>query len=322
MRRGDYHKILIDEIKRRLPEDSKIADVLMDALDLSRESAYRRLRNEVLFTFEEIAVLAADFGISLDNLVGVEIQKSKPFQLKLPEFVTPKAEDLWMFNDFIAFLRKIAESSKAELGMITNVIPQDIFSGFENFAKFNIFKWQYYYHNDNIIPYHELIIPQGVKGPMKDQFMESKKMNKTFYVFDKYMFKRAIDDLIYFNSMHLISDEDVLIIKEELMDILDYIESLTIDGKFSETGNQVSVYIAGVDITNSYTYVKTEDICYSLIKTFMLTSVTSLENKTFNKVLDWIHATMRTSTLITHTNEMARIMYFKKQREIIEGLIL
>jgi len=26
--------------------------------------------------------------------------------------------------------------------------------------------------------------------------------------------------------------------------------------------------------------------------------------------------------LITHTNEMARIMYFKKQREIIEGLIL
>lgn len=320
MGRGDYDRKLIEDIKRRLPTSTKIVDVLIESLELSKESAYRRLRGEVPFTFEEIAILAKNYGISLDSLLGIGIQKSKPFQLKLPEFINPKAEDYFLFNDYISFLKKVADWPDTELGLASNVIPQNIFCGFEYLMKFNVFKWQYYYHNNNIIPYSDLNIDKEVVGLMKEHFIEFKNMKKIYYVFDNSIFRKTVEELKYFHSIHLISDEDIQVIKEDLYKVLDYIETLTIEGRFRETNNNVLVYISDIDIVDSFTYVKTNEICYSLIDAFLLTSITSYEDKTFEKVRGWIHAIMRTATLITHTNEMVRITYFRNQRAIVEEL--
>jgi len=313
----DYHKVLLEQIKRILPENYKIADMLMDTLSISRESAYRRIRNEVPFTFEEIAVLAKDYGISLDNLAGIEAEKSKPFQLKLPEFISPKNEDVFLYEDFIGFLDRISVMPDTELGIVTNEIPQYIFCGFENLTKFNIFKWQYYYHNNNIIPYHELVVPEVVKRSMHNQFEKLKCIKKSYYVFDKYIFKKVIKELEYFNCINLIKDEDVNAVKKDLNAILEYIELLTITGRFKETNNEVLIYISDMDITNSYSYIKNKEMNYSLIKTFILTSVTSFESKTFRKIWDWIQATLRTATQITCANEISRIQFLNYQRQCI-----
>ena len=311
---------LIEEIKRRLPDDSKLTDVLTKTLGISKEAAYRRLRNEVPFTFEETAILAKDFGISLDNMVGVEVQKSKPFQLKLPEFVYPKNEDIFMFDDFIGFLKKLVTLPNTESGTITNAIPQDIFSGFFYLMKFNLFKWQYYYHNNDVIHFHDLVVCDKVKDSMNIQFQQSKHIKNSYFIFDNHIYERIVNDLKFFKNIQLIKDEDISKIKDDLLNSLDYLESLTFSGRFPETNNRISIYITNVDITTSYSYIKSDETNYSLIKTFLLTSATSLDTKISLKIQDWIKASIRTSTLISQVNEIERIIFFRTQREMVNSI--
>lgn len=313
--------VLFEEIKKRIPRNSELAATLQKILNLSKEATYRRLRNEVPFSFQEVSIIAKDLGISLDNIIGIDTQKSRPLQMKLPEFVNPSSNDYYMLDDYISFLKTLANSSDTIVGMMTNVIPQDLFSGFEYLVKYNIFKWQYHYYNSNdIIPFHDLIIPNKVVTTFKSQFAESKKFKKTYCVLDKNIFRFLVNDLHYFHKIRLIRDDDIANIKKDLLSLLDYLESITINGKYKETGQSVLLYVSELDITSFYTYIKSGDIKFSLIKTFLLTSATSLDEKTFNHMIDWIHASMKASTLITGTNYTQRISYFYNQRAIVNEL--
>jgi hypothetical protein len=118
----------------------------------------------------------------------------------------------------------------------------------------------------------------------------------------------------------LLETEDVLKIKDDLFQLLDFLENIAITGRFKETGNEVNIYISDVDITSNYCYMEADDLRFSLIKTFILTSVTSLDEKTFEKMKDWIHSFIKISSLITVAGEKQRIMYFDTQRKIVNEL--
>jgi hypothetical protein len=75
-----------------------------------------------------------------------------------------------------------------------------------------------------------------------------------------------------------------------------------------------------VNIETNYSYLLTQKYNLSLIWTFILTSVASLDEEAFYKMKSWFQSLIRTSTLITITGEKQRIVFFEKQREIINEL--
>ena len=64
---------LIDAMKIYLPKGNNLANTLMDILYLGKEATYRRLRGEVPFTFAEVATISQHMGISLDKIVGADL---------------------------------------------------------------------------------------------------------------------------------------------------------------------------------------------------------------------------------------------------------
>lgn len=59
---------LIAAMKERIPRGINLANYLTDALCMcmGKEAVYRRLRGEVAFTFDEIAMISCKLGISID----------------------------------------------------------------------------------------------------------------------------------------------------------------------------------------------------------------------------------------------------------------
>ena len=49
---------LIAAMKERIPRGINLANYLTDALCMGKEAVYRRLRGEVAFTFDEIAMIS------------------------------------------------------------------------------------------------------------------------------------------------------------------------------------------------------------------------------------------------------------------------
>ena len=61
-------KELINEMKERIPPGQNLANYLTDTLYMGKEAVYRRLRGEVAFTFDEIAVISHNLGIPSTRL--------------------------------------------------------------------------------------------------------------------------------------------------------------------------------------------------------------------------------------------------------------
>lgn len=57
-------------IKDHLPGHISLVDELADTLEVSNDSAYRRIRGETSLTFDEIAILSIKYGVSIDNLTA------------------------------------------------------------------------------------------------------------------------------------------------------------------------------------------------------------------------------------------------------------
>jgi hypothetical protein len=314
------YEALLAQIRNRIPQNAKLVNTLVDILFIEKEAVYRRLRGEVPFTFHEIVTITKYMGISLDAIIGIESQASRLLQLKLPNYLNPKKNDLTMMESFISMLERMTAYEDTEMAVLSNIIPQDIFPGFDVLTKYVVFKWQYHYNGNQPLPFREVVLPESVVDAFKAQYICSKRIKKSSYVFDNQLCRYVVDDVNYFRSIRMISEEEVEIIKEDIFRLLDYLEHIATFGTFEETGNKVSIYVTDVDITNSYSYIRGGNANLCMIKTFFLTSATSTDEVIYEKTRNWITATLKLSTLITVANERQRVLYFEKQREIVRSL--
>jgi hypothetical protein len=63
-------ELFIQQIKDKLPPGQPLVDELAEMLNVSNDSAYRRIRGETQLAFDEIQTLAQKYGLSVDALFG------------------------------------------------------------------------------------------------------------------------------------------------------------------------------------------------------------------------------------------------------------
>ena len=317
---NQLHQALLAEMQRRFTKSSEMVNALSDILLIEKGAVYRRLRQEVPFTFDEISLIAKSLMISLDNMICIEGPKSIPFQMHLPDFIFPEDSDYHILHTYLDFLRSINRSENSEVAIASNALPYDLAFKFPDLIQLYLFKWNFHYNSDNVIPFHDIAIYPEMKSIMTEYTMEMKKFCKVSYIFDNRLFRLFVDDIHYFNKIRLIEKEDIQKLKEIFFLMLDYLEKLAVTGHFEETGNPVNLYISDIDITTSYTYLESENIHFSMVKTFILSSINSTNENTFERMKKWIHSLIKISALITLTNEKQRVLYFENQRKIVNEL--
>ena len=57
-------------MKERIPQGQNLANYLTDTLYMGKEAVYRPASRKVAFTFDEIAVISHNLGISIDQIIG------------------------------------------------------------------------------------------------------------------------------------------------------------------------------------------------------------------------------------------------------------
>ena len=67
---NDIQLQLFDTIRDQLPEHVSLVDEVADILQISNDSAYRRIRGEKPISLQEVKLLAGQFKISVDELTG------------------------------------------------------------------------------------------------------------------------------------------------------------------------------------------------------------------------------------------------------------
>jgi transcriptional regulator with XRE-family HTH domain len=77
---NDIQSVFFERIRKVLPATVSLADELAEVLNISRDSAYRRMRGETVLSLDEVKKLALRFRISVDSILSPESDEIALFQ--------------------------------------------------------------------------------------------------------------------------------------------------------------------------------------------------------------------------------------------------
>jgi hypothetical protein len=307
----------MESLRRKVSSKTMMVKMLTDILMIEKDAVYRRMRGEVNFTFSEIATIANQLGISLDAIVGTASPTYRPSHLKINTHGNPTDADYRSLSDFNERIKSISDQPTAEIAEICNILPQLFYADLDMITRFSLFIWELTI-NEEGKHFQEITVPERTRKLYQELFHNMRCITSKF-VLDSLVFQYMVNEIKYNLSIHRMEPEDVLLIKEELHQLLDYTEKICINGKFEE-GGTAYMFISDVSIYNNYMYVECEDYHFSMVKVFILDSIISYDRKFFEQTKTCINAVKHVSTLISVSGGKSRTLFFDKQRKIVDSL--
>lgn len=308
----------VSMVEDSIPQNTKLSAVLADILQIEKEAVYRRLRMEVPFTFCEIATVAQALGLSVDNMIGAIPTKSRPLMMTLIEYIDPDEIDYIMVENYANLARQIKNMTDSETGVSCSSLPNSLYIKYENINKFYFFKWQYLYANaGQVKPFSDVKVTERMRKMQKQLYDSLRGIKHTNYIWDRLVFYSIVEDIKHFASIYLITPEEVAELKSELNSLLMEMEVMAANGCHPDTGTSINFYLSNIYFETDYTYFQASNLKLCMLKAFSLNAAATQDEKTFEKVINWMRSLKRVSTLISESGEKQRVMFFEKQKEII-----
>ena len=201
---------LINEMKERIAPKETLANFLTNTLCMGKEAVYRRLRGEVAFTFDEVAVISHKLGISIDQIIGNHLSNRATFDLNLQHSPDPIESYYEILERYLRIFNYIRNDDSTTIYTAANIIPFTLYSAYESLSKFRLCRWVY--QNGKIKTPHslaEMQVPEKVISAHKKLSETVKHCKKTCFIWDSNIFYSFIKEIKYFAGLNLISEEDV-----------------------------------------------------------------------------------------------------------------
>jgi len=125
-------------IRQRIAPNLSMPDEIAELLQISNDSAYRRIRGEKLLTFEELIVLCKKYRLSLDRIVSLQSDNV----LFNTTQVAPGHFDLGTYLDtLVTYMQPIAQAGEKLISYEAKDIPLFYYFYFPKLAAFKYFFW-------------------------------------------------------------------------------------------------------------------------------------------------------------------------------------
>ena len=311
----------IDAVKNSIPRNKKVSAVLTDILKIEKEAVYRRLRMEVPFTFTEIANVAQHLDISMDDLIDNNVSKNRPLYLRFIDYTDPMELGEVILENLLNLVKQLKAASDSEISFSCSTLPPLLYLNYEQITRFYLFKWTYMYgHATTVKRFEDLELPARLNQIRQEIVSESHSIRTTNYIADSMLFHSLLHDIQYFLSIQLLSEQDVQSLKQEIGQFIDDTENLAAQGHYPDTRQVVNFYVSNLNFETNYICAETPDMHISMMKAFILNVISSQDDLTFQRIKNWLQSLKRVSTLISQSGEQQRILYFSKQRELLQAL--
>ena len=314
------NKRLISAIEECIPEGQSTASFLADILSTGKEAVYRRLRGDVLFSFDEVAKISRTLNLSLDNIVGANHTDKALVELSIMKSPNMIENFKQMMLNTTRHIERISTYPNSESRVAFNILPWSFYLNYDNLARFSIYKWMYQRNvNSDTLHFSDFSLPSGIKECNQKYVFAFREIKNSCVILDWSVFIAFIKDIDYFVKLGLIARPDLLLIQEELLSLLNEIEGFTVSGRYAN-GNTISIYLSNIEFETPYVHLKSDSYECCHIRIFSINGINSENSEICQEQKRWIETLKRYSTLITQSGEIQRAEYFKTQREHIKKM--
>ena len=322
---NEIQQQLFQIIKNKMPAEASVPDAVAKLLNISSDSAYRRMRNEKQLSFEEVYFLASHFKISLDQLMNISTsgilfqgnyvnEKTYGFE----QYLGGMLHTMAYFN---SFKNKEIYYSCKDMPLFNHFLVREVaafkwFFWLKTYLQFPGFgkrKFKFSDYPDDLFK-----LDQQVLG-MYNQLASREIWN----IESMSIFFRQIE--FYRDGDVFESDEDVLKLYEALEKAWDHLEKqaalgykFKIDDPEQKPLGEYKMYFNEVLLGDNSILVITDNLKMALMThttfNFMMTRDVAFTENMYSHM----QTQMKRSTLISEVSEKERSRFFRIIRERIQ----
>lgn len=311
------------KIKGLIPPSSSLVNEIADALEITTDSAYRRIRGEKYLSIDEIFVLSTRFNISIDEIFGQEAHGDY-FLSKIVE-----AKDIG-FEHYLKNLHdsllQIQSLKNPEILYFAKDIPLFHHFHFPSLAAFKIFFW-----SKTVMQLPEF---RGLKFSfdcIDDATLEMGKKVLGLYsripsseIWNAETITSATQQVEYYISSGIIEDKELALkIYNDLDALIDHINREADEGCKRLLGME-PFYPGNYKLYNNEVILGDNSICVTsdqMKMTFLTVNVLNLmvstEKGFCDKIESYLRTMMKKSSLISRDSEKERTRFFNQLHQKI-----
>lgn len=311
----------LEETKRPL----SLVNELITALDVSKDSAYRRIRGQTLLTFNEIAKISIHFQMSLDTYLKLS-PKNVVFQSRTIGEDLTFGDYLQSISDNLSMTRQF---KKPVIYILAKDIPVFYHFRYPAMSSFKIFFWlktiikdpQYQYRQYDRTSVSESLLKLAEE--IADKFVNIPSIE----IWTEETINITIRQISYYFESHVLLQQDALDLIEELLVMLASVErqaengSKTLDSvEDLEPSDSFQLFYNEVEIGDNTFFFSMDDKSI-VFKTYnMLNLLATTDTKFCDQTQRHIHRIMEKSVAITHSAEKERARVFNLMRQKVLAL--
>jgi len=305
------------KVLSNIPPRVKPIDYLMEALTISRESVYRRIRGDISFTFEEIAKLSVDLGFSIDELIIQDMNSRVFFDLHTNGEQNPSEIFGIMMQQYLQCAFDAKYGKDIETIKILNYLPLEFTIVFDHLYQFSYYRWMHQHQEASLkYFYSDAVLPEKLIRLQHRATENLKKIRNNMVILDPFVFLNPIREIQYYYKRKLINDEELSLIKNNLLGLVDLMENIAQTGGW---GSEVryDFYLLALNVESSSVFSKCEDQFQSLFFINSMEPIIVTHPNVCTTHKKWLDSMRKYATLITQSNEILQVRYFNMQRSHI-----
>ena len=313
-------------LKNKLPPDISMVDDIAKVLDISTDSAYRRIRGEKPLSFEEVYKLCLHYRISLDSLLNLQSDAflftgkfAQADSFRFDEYLVNIVQQVKYMNGF----------KERKMYYLCKDIPIIHHFHFREIAAF-----KYYFWMKNILHLPDFAHKKFSMSMYPDEFYELGKQALQYYnqvdsveLWNIESVNSTLRQIEYYHDSNIFaSEKEIFLIYDALDRLINHLEQqATIGYKFNANDTEKTrlsgyeMYFNEIVIMENSILVQLDGSKAAFLVHNVLNFMLTRDVRFCDNMYGYIQNLVRKSTLISTVSERERARFFKYLRQKIAG---
>ncbi|MEM7514406.1 MAG: hypothetical protein AAF388_25995 [Bacteroidota bacterium] len=319
-------RILFDKVKTLLPPHLSLVDEVSFSLDISTDSAYRRIRGEKILDLREIKNLCQKYRISMDTLFQVADNQLMFSHVKVDE----EQFNVKAYLDLLLERARVFHTQQeSEMIVIANDITIFQLLQFPELAAFKLFFWQKSslgFERFKDVQFSLEEIDEAILNLSKQIVREYNKIN-TIEILGIDAIESFLRQIQYYLELgYFKRDNDALVILDKIEELASHFRKEAEVGYKYNFGSMnpsgmrgnFTMYYNELFVIDGIVMVDIGGQKHTYIGTGPLNFIWTTDEEFYESKIQWAGKLMRSSILVSDFSEKERNIYFKKIEKRIQ----
>lgn len=316
---GSIQTSFLEQIKGRLSPNLSLADELAEVLNLSRDSAYRRIRGETVLSLDEVKVLCNHYGVSIDAILAPN-SEIVSFRHQVVSY------DGFTFEQWLKYVLD-------NLNMISTFPEKELIYSAKDFLIFYFFKlpdlsaFKMFFWMKTVVrnpeyaneKFNSALVPRELLALGERIYEKYKDLPSTEIWSDEAISATVRQIEFYWECNLFANEQQAHLLCDQFLELLDQIRQQAANGKRSDRGT-FRLYRNEILIADNTVLFKMGDKRVAFLNHNTLDFLSTSQASFCSQAEAYLQNLINKSTLVSGTGEKERSKFFNNLAERIQHL--